>query len=162
MAVSFTMAKTHRYTLHMEWTGNEGTGTSGYRAYGRQHRLSAPGKSDIFGSADPAFRGDAAAWNPEEMLVASISACHQLWYLHLAADAGIIVTDYRDDPVGELPEDENGSGAFALVTLHPRIRLANPHRADEAQALHHRAHEMCFIARSVNFPVLCEPVVETD
>ncbi|MEQ1725262.1 MAG: OsmC family protein [Sphingopyxis sp.] len=147
----------HRYTLHLEWTGNRGAGTVDYRAYGRDHRLSAPGKPDIAGSSDPAFRGDAAAWNPEELLVASISACHQLWYLHLAAAAGVVVTAYADDPDGVMAEDAGGGGQFAQVTLHPRVTLADEARRGEADGLHDEAHRLCYIARSVNFPVHVEP-----
>lgn len=148
----------HHYRLHLDWTGNHGQGTADYRAYGREHRLSARGKPDISGSSDPAFRGDAGAWNPEELLVASISACHQLWYLHLAAEAGIIVTAYVDDPVGVMTEDADGGGHFTAVTLHPRVTLSDEERRYDADALHARAHEKCFVARSVNFPVGVEPI----
>lgn len=148
----------HHYRLHLDWTGNRGEGTTDYRAYGRDHRLSAPGKGDIAGSSDPAFRGDADRWNPEELLVASISACHQLWYLHLAAETGIIVTAYADDPVGVMAMDADGGGQFTNVTLHPRVTLADEARRSEADALHERAHDLCFIARSLNFPVGIEPV----
>ncbi|MEQ1688960.1 MAG: OsmC family protein [Sphingopyxis sp.] len=124
----------HHYRLHLDWTGNRGAGTADYRAYGREHRLSARGKPDIAGSSDPAFRGDAGAWNPEELLVASISACHQLWYLHLAAEAGIIVTAYVDDPVGVMTEDADGGGHFTAVTLHPRVTLADAPRRGRCAA----------------------------
>jgi organic hydroperoxide reductase OsmC/OhrA len=149
----------HHYKLHLDWIGNRGAGTADYRAYGREHRLSARGKGDISGSSDPAFRGDAGAWNPEELLVASISACHQLWYLHLAAEAGIIVTGYSDDPEGVMAMDADGGGHFTAVTLHPRVTLADEARRAEGDALHERAHDLCFIARSVNFPVTCEPIL---
>lgn len=148
----------HHYTLHLEWTGNHGGGTTDYRAYGREHILSASGKPAIAGSSDPAFRGDAGAWNPEELLVASISACHQLWYLHLAAVAGINVTAYTDDPVGVMTEGADGGGQFVSVTLHPAVTISDEARRAEADALHDEAHRLCFIARSVNFPVSVESV----
>ena len=149
--------RVHHYGLQVEWQGNRGSGTSGYTAYDRTHAITAPGKPPIPGSADPAFRGDAACWNPEELLLASLSACHQLWYLHLAASAGIIVSAYHDDPVGEMVETADGGGAFASVTLRPTVVLADPAQTEQARALHHDAHALCYIARSVNFPVRCEP-----
>lgn len=151
------MPRTHRYTLTLDWTGNRGSGTSSYRDYDRSHSLSAPGKPSISGSSDLAFRGDASAWNPEELLLASLSACHQLWFLHLAAEAGVIVTAYRDQPEGEMVESADGGGQFSRVTLRPSVTVDREVDAVRLTALHHRAHELCFIARSVNFPVLCEP-----
>ena len=135
-----------------------GTGTSGYREYLRSHEISAFGKSAIAGSSDPAFRGDAARWNPEELLVASLSACHQLWYLHLCADAGIVIEAYVDEATGAMEESTDGGGQFVEVTLRPKVRLAPGSDQAKAHALHHDAHAKCFIARSMNFPVKCEPV----
>jgi len=150
------MAREHRYAVEIEWTGNQGTGTSGYRAYGRDHLVSAPGKPAIPGSSDPAFRGDRARWNPEELLVVSVSQCHMLWYLHLAADAGIAVVDYRDAPAGVMVENADGSGRFTEIVLRPQVIVAAGADPSQALALHHAAHEKCFIANSVNFPVRCE------
>jgi organic hydroperoxide reductase OsmC/OhrA len=148
----------HRYSINVTWTGNRGTGTSSYRAYGRDHEISSPGKSaSIAGASDPAFRGDPAKYNPEELLVAALSACHMLSMLHLCADAGITVTSYTDDATGIMRQNADGSGEFVQVTLRPRLSLADASRAPELHALHERAHELCFIARSVNFPVRCEP-----
>ena len=151
--------KLHQYTVAVTWTGNRGTGTSGYRDYGRDHEIAAAGKPMIPGSSDPAFRGDPERWNPEEMLVASVSTCHQLWYLHLAATAGITVVAYEDRPVGTMAEDANGSGRFTTVTLHPTVTILPGDDAAKAKALHHDAHEMCFVANSVNFPVDCIPEI---
>ncbi len=148
--------RAHRYRVALEWTGNRGGGTSGYRGYDRSYRLSA-GDKTIEGSSDPAFRGDAARWNPEELLVASLSACHQLWYLHLAADAGLVVTAYRDEALGEMIEEADGGGGFTRVILRPDVTLAPGSDAALAEQLHARAHALCFIARSVAFPVTCEP-----
>ena len=156
--------RTHRYRVTLDWTGDLGTGTSSYRAYSRDHSISAPGKADVAGSSDPAFLGDPARWNPEELLVASISACHQLWYLHLASEAGLIVTAYRDDPEGIMVEGAGGAGQFELVTLRPHVTLRGPLDAaatELANALHSKAHAHCFIARSLAFPVECEPVTQT-
>lgn len=149
--------KRHDYTVRIEWTGNQGSGTSSYRAYSRSHEIAAPGKPAIAGSSDPKFRGDAARWNPEELLVASLSACHQLWYLHLCAEAGIIVQAYRDDAVGVMLEQPDGAGQFESVTLRPHVTLAPGSDAAIARRLHEQAARMCFIARSVSFRVEHEP-----
>jgi organic hydroperoxide reductase OsmC/OhrA len=146
----------HTFGAHVTWTGNTGRGTADYRAYSRDHVISAAGKPDIPGSADPAFRGDAARWNPEEMLVASLSACHKLWYLHLCAVAGIVVTAYEDEAIGTMVEDAARGGWFTGVELRPVVTIASGD-ADRAAALHHDAHAKCFVANSVNFPVTCVP-----
>ena len=154
------MAETqHRYAVTVTWTGNTGTGTSSYRGYDRAHTLSAPGKPLIAGSSDPAFRGDAARRNPEELLVASLAACHKLWYLGLCAQAGIVVTAYEDAAEGHMTEEAGGAGQFTAVTLRPRVTIAAGSDAARAEALHRDAHAFCFIARSVNFPVVCEATV---
>ena len=149
----------HSYSTVVKWTGNTGTGTSSYRAYSRQHEVSAPGqpKPPIPGSSDPGFRGDATHWNPEELLVASISACHQLWYLHLCADAGLVITSYVDRAEGVMVEDADGGGRFRRVVLRPVVTFAPGADLDRARELHHEAHRVCFIANSVNFPVEHEP-----
>jgi len=148
------MPRSHRYEVTIAWTGNTGSGTVNYRAYGRSHEISsAAPKPVIPGSADPLFRGDKTRWNPEELLVASIAACHQLWYLHLCAVAGIVVTAYVDHAEGELAEDADGSGRFRRVTLRPEVTVAPGGDLALAAALHNEAHAKCFIANSVNFPV---------
>ncbi len=151
--------KQHRYQVHVTWTGNEGTGTASYRGYSRAHEIGAEGKPTIPGSSDPAFRGDPARWNPEEMLVASLSTCHQLWYLHLCATAKIVVTAYEDRAEGVMAEEANGAGQFVSVVLRPHVTLAPGSDGAKAKALHHDASEMCFIARSMNFPVTHEPTI---
>ncbi len=154
------MTKTHRYTVTVTWTGNTGTGTSGYRNYERRHEISAgAGKPAIPGSSDPAFRGDQARWNPEELLVASLSACHKLWYLHLCAEAGIVVLAYVDQAEGEMEETSDGSGRFRRAILRPRVTVAAGSDIAKARELHHAAHAKCFIANSVNFPVELEPEI---
>ena len=150
--------KLHSYKLRTEWTGNLGTGTSGYREYARNHDLYSPGKTArIQGSSDPRFRGDPSRYNPEELLVGSLAACHMLFFLHLCADAGIVVTAYDDESFGSMQEHEDGSGDFTEVVLAPRVTIATPGREGELDNLHHRAHELCFIARSVRFPVAVRP-----
>jgi organic hydroperoxide reductase OsmC/OhrA len=155
------MARTHCYEVRVRWTGNRGTGTSGYRDYGRDHLIEAGSKPAIEGSSDPAFRGDAQRYNPEELLVAAVSACHMLWYLHLCAAAGIVVTDYRDDPRGTMVENADGSGCFTGVVLRPRITLSAGADRERATALHTEAHRSCFIANSVKFPIECQPIIIT-
>jgi organic hydroperoxide reductase OsmC/OhrA len=151
----------HTYRAKLRWTGDRGTGTSDYRAYGRDHELGGDGKPAIPGSSDPRFRGDAARWNPEELVVASLSACHQLWYLHLCADAGVVVTAYEDDPEGVVAEEAPGVGQFERVTLRPKVTIAPGSDAEEARRLHAAAHEKCCIARSMAFPVAHEPTIVT-
>jgi organic hydroperoxide reductase OsmC/OhrA len=150
------MARTHVYAATVTWTGNTGQGTASYRSYSRDHVVALPGKAPIAGSSDPAFRGDPARANPEELLVASLSSCHMLWALHLACEAGLVVDSYEDEAEGEMVEDGDGGGHFTRVVLRPRVTLSAGDAARLAQ-VHERAHALCFIARSVNFPVLCEP-----
>lgn len=149
----------HRYTVTVRWTGNRGTGTSAYKAYDRDHVIESVGKPAIPGSSDPAFLGDRARWNPEDLLVASTSACHKLWYLHLCAEAGIAVVDYVDEAEGTMVEGEKGR--FTQIVLRPVVTVRAGDDVDLARRLHHDAHEQCFIANSLNFPVLCEPVIRT-
>jgi organic hydroperoxide reductase OsmC/OhrA len=150
------MDRRHVYAVTVTWTGNKGKGTTDYRSYERSHSISVAGKSTISGSSDPAFRGDASCWNPEELLVASLSACHKLWYLHLCAEAGVVVNAYVDEAAGVMEESADGSGRFIEVVLKPKVSLAPGNDAAKALSLHHAAHDKCFIARSVNFPVRCE------
>ena len=152
--------RTHRYIVTNRWTGNLGTGTSNYRAYSRSHELSTPAKAaPIAGSSDPMFRGDPARYNPEELLVGALSACHMLWALHYCADAGIVVLEYVDDAQGEMVERPDGSGEFNSVVLRPRMKITDAARIADAVAVHGRVHAVCAIARSVNFSVTCEPAV---
>ena len=148
----------HTYSVNVTWTGNLGTGTSAYRAYERSHEIGAEGKPPIPGSSDPAFRGDRTRYNPEEMLVASLSTCHMLWYLHLCAVEGIIVSAYQDVAEGVMVEQADGGGRFSEVVLQPEITVAANTDLSRARALHGEAQAKCFIANSVNFPVRHEPV----
>jgi organic hydroperoxide reductase OsmC/OhrA len=148
----------HRYEVAVNWTGNTGSGTSGYRAYSRDHEVRAPGLPTIVGSSDPAFRGDPHRWNPEMMLVAALSQCHMLWFLHLAATAGVVVTDYLDNAEGTMVETASGAGQFTEVVLHPQVTVAEVSTVALLAGIHESAHEHCFLARSVNFPVRHTPV----
>ena len=154
------MNKRHTYSIRLDWTGNQGSGTSSYRAYSRAHEISAPGKLTIAGSADPVFLGDPTRWNPAQLLVASLAACHQLWYLHLCADAGILVQDYSDSASGVEIEQPDGAGQFESVTLRPHAKLAPGSDRETARRLHDEAASKCFIARSVSFRVEHEPTFE--
>jgi organic hydroperoxide reductase OsmC/OhrA len=145
--------KQHHYETQVAWTGNEGQGTKSYKGYKRDHAITAPGKPAVLASSDPAFRGDPARYNPEELLVASLSACHMLWYLHLCAINGIVVTEYQDAASGVMNEKADGSGEFAEVTLHPQVTIEGDSDEGKALALHEEAHRYCFIANSVKFPV---------
>ena len=151
----------HTFTVSTEWTGNAGTGTSGYRDYRRDVTVRVEGKPDIAASADRAFRGDATRWNPEDMLIAALSECHLLSYLHAAVTRGVIVTAYTDTAVGTLELEGNG-GRFTEVVLRPIVTVADTAMVAEAEEAHHDAHEWCFIANSVNFPVRVEPTVQAQ
>ena len=151
------MNRTHEYEVSVRWTGDRGSGTSGFREYDRDHLVAAPGRPPIAGSSDPAFRGAHDRWNPEQLLVAALSQCHMLWFLHLAAEAGVVVRGYEDVPRGAMEEAPDGGGRFTEVVLRPRVTLADPARAEETARLHREAHEKCFIAQSVAFPVRHEP-----
>lgn len=153
------MHREHHYKLTVAWTGNKGTGTSDAKAYERSHTVSADGKPDMQCSSDPAFRGDSTKYNPEEFLLAALSSCHMLWYLHLCADAGIVITAYKDSPEGTMVEAHGGQrGRFIEVTLKPVITITDMSKESLAFSLHEKAHEMCFIANSCNFPIHHEPV----
>ena len=150
----------HEYTTHLRWTGNLGEGTSEYRAYSRNHEITAPKKSTLIaGSSDPHFRGEAAQYNPEDLLLASLSACHMLSYLHLCAINGVVVTAYEDEAAGTMRENKDGSGEFTEVLLRPRVTIAAASDRTKALELHEDAGKLCFIARSMNFPVRHEPII---
>ncbi len=146
----------HHYALTVEWTGDRGTGTSGYRDYGRDHVVRAEGGRAIEGSSDRAFFGDPERWNPEELLVAALAQCHMLSYLHVAQRHGVVVTGYTDQASGTLTTDDAG-GRFASVTLRPEVVVSDPAQVELAQELHEEASRLCFIASSVSFPVRHEP-----
>ncbi|MDR3704184.1 MAG: OsmC family protein [Candidatus Sulfopaludibacter sp.] len=145
--------KQHQFQVTTQWTGNLGTGTSAYRAYSRDHELSAPGKPTRIPGSSAVAIGDRSRYNPEELLVGALSACHMMWVLHLCANAGIVITEYADDALGEMAEHADGAGEFTRVVLRPRMSITDAARVDEARAMHDRAHQVCCLARSVNFPV---------
>ena len=152
--------KDHNYTTTIRWTGNNGTGTSSYRSYERSHVISADGKPEIPASSDPAFRGDKSRYNPEDLLLASVSSCHMLWYLHLCAEAGVVVLDYVDNAEGTMTETPDGGGKFTEVILKPAIIVSEASMIDKAMELHHKANSLCFIANSVNFTVRHQPEIK--
>ena len=152
------MVGRHHYATELTWTGNTGSGTSSYRSYRRTCEVAAPGKPTLAGSSDPHFRGDADRWNPEELLVAALSQCHLLAFLHEAALAGVVVVGYSDSAGGTLRTEGNG-GRMTEVVLRPVVTVAAAAMAERCAELHDRAHAICFIAASVAFPVRHEPVV---
>ncbi len=147
------MSKQHNYKATIKWTGNNGTGTSGYRDYERSHEIIIENKPIISASSDPSFRGDKTKHNPEDMLVSSVSTCHMLWYLHLCSEAGVIVIEYVDNVKGTMIETSNGGGKFTEIVLQPMVVVQNASMVEKANKLHHRANELCYIANSLNFPV---------
>jgi organic hydroperoxide reductase OsmC/OhrA len=152
----------HNYKLTVKWTGNSGTGTSNYREYERNHTISVDNKTDILASSDPAFRGNKTKHNPEELLLASLSSCHMLSYLHLCAVSGVVVTDYVDNATGIMMETSNGGGHFSEVTLNPIVTVTENSMIQKANELHKKANELCFIANSVNFPVYHKPTCVSE
>lgn len=151
--------KKHHYEIQVEWTGNEGKGTLNYKSYNRNHHITGHGKYDgIYGSSDPSFLGDKARYNPEDLFLSSISACHMLWYLHLCSVHNIVVTEYIDDAKGIMEETENGSGKFTQVTLYPKVKITAINRVEDANKLHEEANKMCFIANSCNFEIGHKPL----
>lgn len=154
------MSRELHYSITTTWTGSPGAGTLDPKAYSRNLEIRAEGKQTVIpGSSDPAFRGDPARYNPEELLVSAISACHMLWMLHLCAVSRIVVTGYSDHASGAMKVNPDGSGQFTSVKLRPCILITDPARAEETRALNEKAHSLCFVARSVNFPVEVEPEV---
>jgi organic hydroperoxide reductase OsmC/OhrA len=151
------MTRRHSYETHSVWTGDRGQGTADYRSYDRTHHTTAPGRPSIAASSDPAFRGDADRWNPELLLVAALSQCHMLSYLHKCSVNGVVVTAYEDTAAGVMVETEDGGGQFEDVVLRPLVTVAEAAMVGRAQELHHDAAAACFIAASVNFPVRHEP-----
>lgn len=152
----------HPYTTRIRWTGNTGQGTAHYRSYTRDWEVAAPGKPPIPCSNDPLLGGNPGLMNPEDLLLSALSGCHMLWYLHLAADAGIVVTAYEDSPIAIGETLPTGASRFLRATLRPRITVKPGADLARAEALHHHIHDVCFIARSVNFPVAIEAVFLID
>lgn len=152
----------HDYTSRVIWTGNSGAGTAHYKAYARTWDIAVPGKPVVHCSNDPLLGGDPAKMNPEDLLLSALSACHMLWYLHYASEAGIVVTGYEDAPVGVGEAGPGGAGRFISATLRPVIRVRPGADMAAAEAIHHRIHKVCFIARSVNFPVTYAPRFEIE
>jgi organic hydroperoxide reductase OsmC/OhrA len=151
--------KQHQFRIITQWTGNLGTGTSAYAAYSRDHELTAPGKATRIAGSSAVARGDPSRFNPEELLIGALSACHMMWVLHLCADAGIVITEYSDEATGVMAEHPDGAGEFTRVVLNPRMVIADASRVQEAISIHDRAHHVCCLARSMNFPVEHHPVV---
>lgn len=154
------MAKQHTYTLNLEWQGNTGVGTRTYTSYERAFVVQIPSKPPLYGSSDVSFRGDTTRYNPEEMLLAALSSCHMLWYLHLCSASGIVVLAYADSPQGYMQETDDGGGYFTQVVLRPQVTIQAGASHTQARLLHHQARQKCFIANSVNFDVLHEPSIE--
>ena len=147
----------HQFAVGVEWQGDLGSGTSSFRAYSRRHSVTAEGCEPIAGSSARVFHGDAARWNPEQLLIASLSQCHMLSYLHSAAAHGVVVTAYTDAATGTLRQVGDG-GHLSEVTLRPAVTISSGDPALALQ-LHDEAAENCFIAASVNFPVHREPTI---
>lgn|SRR3990167_5243137 len=151
------MLKDHLYSTKIIWSGAKQGSTKSYATYSREFTIHSEGKTELVCSADKIFRGDGGLYNPEDLFLSTIASCHMLWYLHLCADSGIQVISYTDTPTANLHINEDGSGQFTEVTLHPLVEIQDKELMAKAQHLHEAAHEKCFIARSVNFPVKVHP-----
>ncbi|EDM38682.1 redox protein [Pedobacter sp. BAL39] len=151
------MPKEHQYLSNLTWTGNKGSGTMDYRSYDRSFSISIPDKPELLGSSDSAFLGDKTKHNPEDLLISSISSCHMLWFLHLCAETGITVLDYKDNATGTMTENSDGSGHFTEVVLHPVVLISDESQVEQANKLHEQANKLCFIANSCNFPIRHQP-----
>lgn len=154
------MSKQHQYSLTVEWTGSTGQGTKSYTSYSRNHTIQSESKAIIEASSDPAFRGDPQRYNPEELLLSSVSSCHMLWYLHFCSQHNITVLTYVDQPEGTMLENGDGSGYFTGITLHPQIEIAEEDKIALAQDLHRKANTYCFIANSLNFKIEHKAIIK--
>lgn len=150
----------HHYKATIKWTGNKGTGTDSYTSYERSHEICIENKSAILASSDPAFRGDKTRHNPEELFLASLSSCHMLWYLHLCAQVGVIVVGYIDNATGIMVETADGGGHFTEVTLNPVVTVSENSMMGKANEMHQKANGLCYVSRSVNFPVHHKPLIK--
>jgi organic hydroperoxide reductase OsmC/OhrA len=155
------MTKEHLYKLTTTWTGNTGDGTSNYRSYERSITISTANKVDILATSDTAFNSDKTKHNPEELLLASISSCHLLWYLHLCSETGVTVVNYSDEAIGKMKEIAGGGGHFTEVILHPDVIVSDDSMIEKAKDLHHQANKLCYIANSCNFPILHKPSIRS-
>ncbi|MCO6461256.1 MAG: OsmC family protein [Saprospiraceae bacterium] len=156
------MVKKHQYKVDTIWSGNRGSGTMDYRSYDRNFTLKMDGKADILGSSDSSFSGDRSLHNPEDLLLAAVSSCHMLWYLHLCSTHGIIVLEYTDHASGVMEEEIDGSGKFTEMVLSPDVLINNDEDIELAEKLHYEAGKMCFIANSLNFPIQYKPRFRTS
>jgi organic hydroperoxide reductase OsmC/OhrA len=151
----------HKYHIGLKWTGNTGRGTSDYKSYNRDHVITSPGMDEIQASSDPAFRGDPTKYNPEQLLLASVAACHMLWFLHLCSDHNVVVIDYQDQPEATMIEDAQIGGHFQEIILHPIVIVNGEKQEEIMEQLHELAHQKCFIANSLNFPVIIKSKVNS-
>jgi organic hydroperoxide reductase OsmC/OhrA len=156
------MAHPHHYVATLTWSGAALGPARDYHGYSREYSVEIPGKPPMRGSADAAFRGDPTLYNPEDLLLVALSACHMLSYLALGARLGVAVLSYRDRATGTMgiqrqPGQKIARLRFIEVVLHPEVTIGADGDANHALALHEQAHAECFIANSVNFPVRHEP-----
>ena len=151
------MSNTHHYAAKITWHGRRDGLPFDYRSYDRTHRVEIEGKPAFIASADPTFLGDSSLYNPEDMLVVALSSCHMLSYLAICARARVTVLSYTDEAEGVMVMDQPDTGRFSDVLLKPVVELAPGSDVEKARSFHAMAHKVCFIARSVNFPVRCEP-----
>jgi organic hydroperoxide reductase OsmC/OhrA len=147
-----------RHTAEIAWTS---TGGFADNSYSRRHEIRFDGGATLIGSSSPAVvpepMSDPAGVDPEEALAASAAACHMLWFLDLARAAGLVVASYADKAEAELGRVGPGKLAITRIVLRPRVAFSGPAPdADALAALHHEAHERCFIANTLN----CEIVID--
>jgi len=148
----------HHYEVNVKWEGNNAEGTKNIRTYTRNHIAKIGNKPELHLTTDNKAVGDANKLNPEDLLVTAIASCHMLSYLYVCSLDGIVVLDYTDKANGLMTEKEKGGGSFDVVELNPVVIVADESMIEKAIELHHKAHEICYIANSVNFEVRCNPV----
>lgn len=154
--------KDHHYNATITWTGNKGKGTADLKSYERDHTIVVDGKPAIPGTSEVSVKANKVRYNPEELLLSAVSACHMLWYLFLCADNGIVVTAYVDKSSGTMENTADGGGRFTGITLQPVITIAGKMNVEKLADLHHRANKLCYIANSCNFPIHHKPIYHTQ
>jgi len=116
------------------------------------------GKLEIPGTSEVSIKANKVRYNPEELLLSAVSACHMLWYLYLCAENSIVIIAYVDKLIGTMQSTPDGSGHFTPITLHPEITIAGKIKEKELADLQHQANKLCYIANSCNFPIYHKPI----
>ena len=147
----------HLFKVALNWIKKEPQTDSSTRIYTKSHHISIEGKPDLEVSAAKAFKGDPNLYNPEDLLLSSLTSCHMMSYLYCCMQYKIEVISYQDHSEATLQVNPDGSGKIVKVDLFPEIIISNSSQIELALSLHKKANELCFIANSCNFPVYHHP-----